>query len=51
MQQPLQLAAVVFAGIAIGGLMVNWIGLGRAMSCLSAFFTPRTGPATSLLVL
>jgi uncharacterized membrane protein len=32
----LQLAVVVFAALATGGLMVNWIGLGRAMSRLSA---------------
>jgi hypothetical protein len=36
MQQVLQLAVVVFAALATGGLMVNWIGLGRAMSRLSA---------------
>jgi hypothetical protein len=34
MQQLLQLA-VVFAGLATSGLMVNWIGLGCAMSRLS----------------
>jgi uncharacterized membrane protein len=35
MEQVLQLAVVVFAALATGGLMVNWIGLGRAMSGLS----------------
>ena len=35
MKQVLQLAVVVFAALATGGLMVNWIGLGRAMSRLS----------------
>ena len=35
MEQVLQLAIVVFAALATGGLMVNWIGLGRAMSRLS----------------
>ena len=36
MEQVLQLVVVFFAGLATGGLMVNWIGLGRAMSRLSA---------------
>jgi uncharacterized membrane protein len=36
MEQVLQLAVVVFAALATGGLMVNWIGLARAMSRLSA---------------
>jgi uncharacterized membrane protein len=36
MEKVLQLAVVVFAAFATGGLMVNWIGLGRAMSRLSA---------------
>ena len=35
MEQVLQLAVVVLAALATGGLMVNWIGLGRAMSRLS----------------
>jgi uncharacterized membrane protein len=35
MEQVLQLAVVVFAALATGGLMANWIGLGRAMSRLS----------------
>lgn len=35
MEQGLQLAVVVFAALATGGLMVNWIGLGRAMPRLS----------------
>jgi hypothetical protein len=41
MEQILQLAVVVFAALATGGLMVNWIGLGRA----------KDWPATSLPVL
>ena len=36
MEQELQLVIVFFAALAAGGLMVNWIGLGRAMSRLSA---------------
>jgi uncharacterized membrane protein len=36
MEQTLQLIVVFFAALATGGLMVNWIGLGRAMSRLSA---------------
>jgi uncharacterized membrane protein len=36
MEQVLQLVVVFFAGLATGGLMVNWVGLGRAMSRLSA---------------
>ena len=36
MEQVLQLLVVVFAALATGGLMVNWVGLGRAMSRLSA---------------
>jgi uncharacterized membrane protein len=35
MEQVLQLVVVFFAALATGGLMVNWIGLGRAMSLLS----------------
>ena len=35
MEQALQLVVVFFAALATGGLMVNWIGLGRAMSRLS----------------
>jgi len=35
MEQVLQLAVVVFAALATGALMVNWIGLARAMSRLS----------------
>ena len=35
MEQLLQLAVIIFAALATGGLMVNWIGLGRAMSRLS----------------
>ena len=31
MEQVLQLAILVFAALATGGLMVNWVGLGRAM--------------------
>ena len=36
MKQALELAVVFFAALATGGLIVNWIGLGRAMSRLSA---------------
>ena len=36
MEQVLQLVVIFFAALATGGLMVNWIGLGRAMSRLSA---------------
>src|SRR5262245_66377584 len=35
MEQVLQVVVVFFAALATGGLMVNWIGLGRAMSRLS----------------
>lgn len=35
MDQVLQLVVIVFAALATGGLMVNWIGLGRAMSRVS----------------
>ena len=35
MEQVLQLAVVVFTALATGGLMVNWLGLGRAMARLS----------------
>ena len=35
MEQVIQLVVVFFAALATGGLMVNWIGLGRAMSRLS----------------
>lgn len=35
MEQILQLVVVSFAALATGGLMVNWIGLGRAMLRLS----------------
>ena len=35
MEQVLRLVVVFFAALATGGLMVNWIGLGRAMSRLS----------------
>jgi uncharacterized membrane protein len=35
MERVLQLVAVLLAALATGGLMVNWIGLGRAMSRLS----------------
>ena len=31
----IQLVVVIFAALATGGLMVNWIGLGRAMSRVS----------------
>jgi uncharacterized membrane protein len=36
MEQILQLVVAFFAALATGGLVVNWIGLGRAMSRLSA---------------
>jgi hypothetical protein len=36
MEEALQLAVIFFAALATGALMVNWIGLGRAMSHLSA---------------
>ena len=36
MEQLLRLVVVFFAGLATGALMVNWIGLARAMSNLSA---------------
>ena len=36
MEQLIQLVVVFFAALATGGLMVNWIGLGRAMSRLTA---------------
>jgi hypothetical protein len=32
MEEVLQLVVVFFAALATGGLMVNWIGLGGAMS-------------------
>src|SRR5262245_62945298 len=35
MEKSLELIVVLFAALATGGLMVNWIGLGRAMSRLS----------------
>src|SRR5918999_1783829 len=35
MEQILQLIVVFLAALATGGLMVNWIGLVRAMSSLS----------------
>jgi uncharacterized membrane protein len=35
MEQVLQMAVTVFAALATGALVVNWIGLGRAMSRLS----------------
>ena len=36
METSLLLIILLFAALATGGLMVNWIGLGRAMSRLSA---------------
>jgi uncharacterized membrane protein len=36
MEEALQLAVIFFAALATGALMVNWIGLGRAMSRLPA---------------
>jgi uncharacterized membrane protein len=35
MEQVLQTVVIFLAALATGGLMVNWIGLGRAMSRLS----------------
>ena len=35
METSLVLIVLLFAGLATGGLIVNWIGLGRAMSRLS----------------
>jgi hypothetical protein len=35
MEQLLQLVILFFAALATGGLLVNWIGLGRAMARLS----------------
>lgn len=35
MEQGLQLVVIFIAALATGGLLVNWIGLGRAMSRLS----------------
>ena len=35
MEHLLELVVLAFAALATGGLMVNWIGLGRAMSRLS----------------
>jgi Domain of unknown function (DUF1772) len=36
MENPFVLVVLLFAALATGGLVVNWIGLGRAMSRLSA---------------
>jgi hypothetical protein len=36
MERVVELVVVFFAALATGGLMVNWIGLGRAMFRLSA---------------
>ena len=36
MERALQVAVIVFAALATGGLMVNWIGLGRSMPRLSS---------------
>src|SRR5215467_12861536 len=36
MEKSFELIVLLFAALATGGLMVNWIGLGRAMSRLSA---------------
>lgn len=35
MEKSFELIVLLFAALATGGLMVNWIGLGRAMSQLS----------------
>ena len=48
MEQLLQLAVVILAALATGGLMVNWIGLGRAMSRLSASTYVEFHQATNL---
>ena len=36
MEKSFELIVLLFAALATGGLIVNWIGLGRAMSRLSA---------------
>jgi hypothetical protein len=36
MENSFVVIVLLFAALATGGLMVNWIGLGRAMSRLSA---------------
>src|SRR3974377_1501746 len=36
MENSIVLIVLLFAALATGGLIVNWIGLGRAMSRLSA---------------
>ena len=36
MEKSVVLIVLLFAALATGGLIVNWIGLGRAMSRLSA---------------
>ena len=36
MKDTFALIVLLFAALATGGLIVNWIGLGRAMSRLSA---------------
>ena len=35
MEKSFELIVLLFAALATGGLMVNWIGLGRAMSRVS----------------
>ena len=35
MEKSFELIVLLFAALATGGLVVNWIGLGRAMSRLS----------------
>ena len=49
MEQVLQLVVVFFAALATGALMVNWIGLGLAMSRLSAptYVEPHASASTS----
>jgi hypothetical protein len=35
MEKSFELIVLLFAALATGGLIINWIGLGRAMSRLS----------------
>ena len=37
LEQVIQLAVLIFAALATGALMVNWVGLGREMSRLSVW--------------
>ncbi len=47
MEQVLQVVVVFFAALATGGLLVNWIGLGRTMSRLSVSTYVETHQATN----